>query len=125
MKKLLVIAVCCMLFCGCKANREINNNNNNFQSNEKNETINYENKFLYCGIYTKIENNTIYSYEWYEIYFNNKGNTSKICYTVLMGGKNLGTSCDMEISSNIINYNLVLDYYKKKGFTCFLEDIKQ
>lgn len=124
MKKLLVIAVCCMLFCGCKTNREINNDNS-FQSNEKNETINYENKFLYCGIYTKIENNTIYSYEWYEIYFNNKGDTSKICYTVLTEGKNLGTNCDMGISSNIINYNLALDYYKKKGFTCFLEDIKQ
>lgn len=124
MKKILFAVVCCLVLGGCEANREINNNNN-FESNEKNETISYENKFLYCGIYTKVENNTIYSYEWYEIYFNNEGSTSKICYTVLTDGKNLGTNCDMEIPSNIINYNLVLDYYKKKGFTCFLEDIKQ
>lgn len=123
MKKLLLIAVCCLMLCGCETN-ENTNNNNNFESNGKNEAIDYENKFLYCGIYTKVENNTIYSYEWYEIYFNNEGNTSKICYTVLADGKNLGTNCDIEISNNISNYDLAFNYYKGEDFTCFLEDIK-
>lgn len=123
MKKILFIVVCCLMLCGCNANKEANDGSNS-DSIKNDGKINFESKYLYCGVYTKDKNNTIYSYEWYEIYFNNEGNTSKICYTVLTDGKNLGTNCDMEISNNIGNYDLAFDYYKSRDFTCYLEDIE-
>lgn len=126
MKKLFVLAVCCLMLVGCEnINNDKNRYNNDFQNdNEELDKIDFTKNYLYCGLYTKdTEKNNILSYESYEIYFDNNGTTNKICYSLFYDEKNLGTNCNIDINDNNNNYELALSKYTAENFVCFLTEL--